>query len=76
MKMNNNVKFEGKVTFHFRIDMRNLTNFDSSTQKSKKVVLGSFIQCLVHLFLGHDGCFKNQFKNFLEPYHEELSGKA
>ena len=34
--------------------------------------LGSFLQCLVHLFLGHDGCFKN----FLEPYHEELSGKA
>ena len=23
------------------------------------VKLGSFLQCSVHLFLGHDGCFKN-----------------
>ena len=79
--MNNNAKFEGKLTFHFKIDMRNLTNFDSSTGKSKKlskkaVKLGSLIQCSVHLFLGHDGCFKNYFKNFLEPYHEELLGKT
>ena len=25
-----------ELTFHFKTDMRNLTNFDSSTQKSKK----------------------------------------
>ena len=31
MTMNNNAKFEGKLTFHFKTDMRNLTNFDSST---------------------------------------------
>ena len=37
MTMNNNAKFEGKLTFHFKTDMRNLTNFDSSTRKSKKL---------------------------------------
>ena len=37
MTMNNNAKFEGKLTFDFNSDMRNLTNFDSSTQKSKKL---------------------------------------
>ena len=39
----------------------------------KAVKLGSFLQRSVHIFLGHDGCFKNYFKNFVEPYHEELS---
>ena len=38
MTMNNNAKFEGKSTFHFKTDMRNLTNFDPSTQKSKKLL--------------------------------------
>ena len=28
MTMNNNAKFEGKLTFHFKTDMRNLTNFE------------------------------------------------
>ena len=37
MTMNNNAKFEGKLTLHFKIDMRNLTNFDSNTQKSQKL---------------------------------------
>ena len=37
MRMNNNAKFQGKLTFHFKTDMRNLTNFDSSNQKSKKL---------------------------------------
>ena len=27
--MNKNTKFEGKLTFHFKTDMRNLTNVDS-----------------------------------------------
>ena len=39
MTMKNNAKFEEEMTFHFKIDMRNLTNFDSSTQKSKKIAL-------------------------------------
>ena len=38
----NNVKFEGKLTFHFKTDMRNLTSFDSSTRKSKKTLFNLF----------------------------------
>ena len=37
--MKNNAKFEEELTFHFKTDMWNLTNFDSSTQKSKKSAL-------------------------------------
>ena len=36
MKMKDNAKFKEELTFHFKTDMRNLTNFDSSTRKSKK----------------------------------------
>ena len=36
MTMKNNAKFEEDMTFHFKTDMRNLTNCDSSTRKSKK----------------------------------------
>ena len=39
MTMKKNAKFEEELTSHFKADMRNLTNFDSSTQKSKKVAL-------------------------------------
>ena len=39
MTMKNNVKFEKKLTFHFKTDMTNLTNFDSTTRKSKKIAL-------------------------------------
>ena len=42
MIMNNNAKFEGKLTLHFKTDMRNLTNFDSSTRKSKKLLFNLF----------------------------------
>ena len=38
MAVKNNAKFEGKLTCRFKIDMRNFTNFDPSTQKSKKFV--------------------------------------
>ena len=31
MTMKNNAKFDEELTFHFKTDMRNLTNFDSST---------------------------------------------
>ena len=31
MKMKNNTKFEEELTCQFKIDMRNLTNFDPST---------------------------------------------
>ena len=39
MTMKNNAKFEEELTCHFETDMKNLTNFDSSTRKSKKIAL-------------------------------------
>ena len=38
MTMKNYTKIEDKLTCHFKIDMTNFTNFDSSTRKSKKFV--------------------------------------
>ena len=35
MKMKNDAKFEKELTCQFKIDMRNLTNIDPSTRKSK-----------------------------------------
>ena len=39
MAMKNKAKFKEELTFHFKTDMRNLTNFDSTTRKSKKIAL-------------------------------------
>ena len=39
MRMKNDAKFEEELTCQFKIDMRNLTNFDPSTQKSQKFAL-------------------------------------
>ena len=39
MTMKNDAKFEIELTCHFKTDMRNLTNFDPNTQKSKKFAL-------------------------------------
>ena len=39
MAMKNNAKFEEELTCNFKTYMRNLTNFDSSTQKTKKIAL-------------------------------------
>ena len=36
MTMKNDAKFEEELTYHFKVDMRNLTNFDPSTWKSQK----------------------------------------
>ena len=38
MKMNSNTKIEEELTCRFKIDMRNVTNFDPSIRKSKKIV--------------------------------------
>ena len=38
MTMKNDAKIE-ELTCQFKIDMRNLTNFDPSTQKSQKFAL-------------------------------------
>ena len=35
MTMKNDAKFEEELTCQFKIDMRNLTNFDPSTRKSQ-----------------------------------------
>ena len=37
--MKDDAKFEEKLTCHLKIDMRNLTNFDLNTQKSKSFAL-------------------------------------
>ena len=37
--MKNDTKFEQELTCQFKADMRNLTNFDLSTQKSQKCAL-------------------------------------
>ena len=37
--MKNDAKFEEELTCRFKIDMRNLTNFDPGTQKSQKFAL-------------------------------------
>ena len=39
MTMKNNAKFEEELTCRFKIDMKNLTNFDPSTRKSEKCAL-------------------------------------
>ena len=39
MTLKNDEKSEEELTCHFKIDMRNLTNFDPSTQKSQKFAL-------------------------------------
>ena len=39
MTMKNDAKFEEEFICHFKIDMRNLTNFDPSIWKSKKITL-------------------------------------
>ena len=39
MTMKNDTKIEEELTCRFKIDMRNLINFYSSTQKSKKIAL-------------------------------------
>ena len=39
MTLKNDTKFKKELTCRFKIDMRNLTNFDLSTQKSQKFAL-------------------------------------
>ena len=39
MTVKNDAKFEEELTCHFKTDIRNLMNFDLSTQKSKTFAL-------------------------------------
>ena len=42
MIMKNDAKFKEKLTCNFKIDMRNLINFDLSTRKSK--IIGTLME--------------------------------
>ena len=56
--MTNNAKFEEELTFQFKIDMRNLLNFDESTRKISKI-------CTLM------GCFRPKYIIFeLKKYRE------
>ena len=47
MTMKNDTKIEEELTCHFKTDLRNVTNFNPSTRKSKKFALiGSFDQSI------------------------------
>ena len=39
MIIKNDAKFEKELTCQFKIDMKNLTNFDQNNRKSKKFTL-------------------------------------
>ena len=39
MTVKNDVKFKEELTCNFKTDIKNLTNFDSNTQKSQKFAL-------------------------------------
>ena len=39
MTIKNDAKFEEELTYQFKIDMRNMTNFDPNTRKSQKFAL-------------------------------------
>ena len=39
LRMKNDAKFDEDLTCQFKIDMRNLTNFNPSIQKSQKIEL-------------------------------------
>ena len=43
--MKNGATFEEELTFQFKADMRNLTNFDPSTQKMAKIC--TLMSCLL-----------------------------
>ena len=43
MTMKNDTKIEEELTCRFKTDMRNFTNFDPSTRKSKKFVLHNWL---------------------------------
>ena len=47
MAMKNNAKFKEELTCHFKTDMRNLTNFDLSTWRSKNLKNCSLVGCLI-----------------------------
>ena len=50
MTKKNDTKIEEKSTCHFKIDMRNLTNFDPSTQSLKKLCFNGLFMTKIYNF--------------------------
>ena len=48
MTMKNDTKIEEELTCHFKIDMRNLANFDANTQKSKQLCFNGLLVAKVY----------------------------
>ena len=48
MTMKNDAKFEEELICQIKIDMRNLTNFDRSTRKSKNLHLNGLLLTKVY----------------------------
>ena len=46
MAMKNDTKFEEESSCQFKIDLRNLINFHTSTQKSQKLAFDEIMLCL------------------------------
>ena len=49
MTMKNHAKFEVELTCHFKIDMRNLTNFDPSTESPQNFHFNVFLLSKVYI---------------------------
>ena len=50
MTEKNDTKIEEKSTCHFKIDMRNLTNFDPSTQSLKNLCFNGLLMTKIYNF--------------------------
>ena len=48
MTIKNDAKSEEEMTCQFKIDKRNLTNFDTNTQKSQKFAFNGLVLTKVH----------------------------
>ena len=48
MKMKNDANIEEELTLQFKIDMRNLMNFDPSTQKSQNMHINGLLLTKVY----------------------------
>ena len=49
MTMKNDAKFEIELTCHFKIDRRNVTNFEPNNQKSQNLHFNGLILTKVHI---------------------------
>ena len=77
MALNNDATFEGKLTYAFRNDMRNLANFYQSMFESLKIgtLMGSFIQSRKCKSLKFTGDFCVMKMNKYAKFEEESIGQ-